>query len=116
MVTPDSEKRETPEYSLERVRDLAERGSVQFAGSRVFRDVENLGYAPENVHDCLRKLDKQHFRHSIWYSKTKSWNDVYRLSFMAPSGDVDHLYIKLKLNRDCVVVVLQSFHRDRDNG
>lgn len=113
MVTQDKESRDRPEYSLERIRALAAQGCVQYAGTRVEGDVMNLGYAPEDVHQCLQVLDGCHFHEAVRYPTTRHWLDVYRIRYPRPDGGVDPLYIKLKLNRDCVVIVLQSFHRDR---
>ena len=113
MVSDNTERRDRPEYSLSRVRELAEWGSVDYATSAVQRDVENLAYAPEDVHRCLQTLEESQFCHAERYHDSRVWLDVYRIRYPAPTGDVDPLYLKLKLNRDCVTVLLFSFHRDR---
>jgi len=112
-VGADPERRSSSEYSLEHIRSLAQRGMVRYGSRSVTRDVENLSYAPEDVHKCLQTLNACHFQHSLRYAPGSAWLDVYHLTYNAPTGDVDDLYIKLKLDRDCVVVILASFHRKR---
>lgn len=110
MVTRNGERRNQPEYSLQRVRELARTGSVDYGSRRVVRHVENLGYAPEDVCRCLAGLEAGHYRESIRYRENGPWLDVYLITCTGPAGHADSLYIKLKLNRDCIVVVLESFH------
>jgi len=107
------ERRKRPEYSLERVHELARRGEVDFVGPRVMQDVENLGYAHEDVCRCLACLDECHYRGTVRYENHPVWMDEYLISFASPTGHIDNLYIKLKLNRDCVVILLASFHTER---
>lgn len=122
MVSPeggDPEIKNSAEYSLEQIRSLAQRGMVRYGSRTVMRDVENLSYAPEDVHQCLQTLNQCHFQQSLRYAPGGPWLDVYHITYNvptgenAPTGDVDDLYIKLKLDRDCVVVILASFHRKR---
>jgi len=114
MVTDDSaEWKERPEYSLNRVRELAGAGAVHYGSQRVFVDTENLGYAPVDVHQCLASLEPSHFRKSIRYASLNFWWDVYLVTYDSPSGHRDDLYIKLKLDRDCITVVVGSFHKER---
>lgn len=98
---------------MDRIKELARGGRVRYASRTVQRDVENLEYAPEDVHQCLEALDSRLFSHAERYSEKEPWLDVYHISFRGPTGHLDPLYIKLKLNRDCVVVILHSFHRER---
>jgi motility quorum-sensing regulator/GCU-specific mRNA interferase toxin len=109
MVT-EAEHRDTPEYSLERVRTLAKDGSVYFGSRKVQRDIANLSYAPEDVHKCLQTLNECHFHRAERYAARGPWFDVYLISYAGPSGAIDDLYVKLKLDRDCIVVILASFH------
>lgn len=117
MVT-EASRRETPAYALPRIRKLAEAGAVDYAGRRVQQDVENLSYAPEDVHGCLSALNECHFHHAVQYQADGPWADVYIIPCRAPEGTavggvVDRLYVKLKLDRDRLRVVLLSFHRER---
>lgn len=112
MVTP-TERRDSPEYSLTRIRELAAEGCVRYLGRRVQRDVENLSYAPEDVHKCLQTLNNCHFHHAERYPPARPWFDVYLVPFTGPAGVLDELYVKLKLDRDCIYVELASFHRER---
>ncbi len=106
-------RRRSPEYALERVRDLASRRAVWYGGSRVQRDVENLGYTPDDVCNCLQLLNDCHFRGAVRYGPSGGWLDEYKISYPGPGGVIDELYVKLKLHRDAIVVILASFHRDR---
>lgn len=109
MVT-DKERRTTAEYSLSRVHELAAHGSVSYVSRKVQVDVANLSYAPEDVHKCLQTLNDGHFHHAERYPPGKVWFDVYLIFYPGPTGDLDELYVKLKLDRDCIVVDLASFH------
>ena len=71
-----------------------------------------LSMPPEDVWTCLQALDKCHFRHAERYNNDGPWLDVYHIPFQGPAG-IDELYVKFKLNRDCIVVILHSFHRKR---
>ena len=111
-MVSSKDRRNDPKYSLERVRELAARGAVRYVSRTVQHNVEDLEYAPEEVHLCLQTLDRCHFRHAERYSETGAWLDVYQISYRGPTG-IDELYVKLKLNRDCTVVILHSFHLKR---
>lgn len=111
MVTRNMDERKpTAEYSLRRIHELAAAGKVAYAGRIVERDIENLGYDPDYVARCLQTLNQCHFQESIRYGSTTPWMDVYRTKYPGPKGDLDDLYIKLKLDRDCVLISLNSFH------
>lgn len=113
-TTPDvPDRRRSPEYALTRIRDLARQRAVRYGGSSVQRDVENLGYSPDDVCNCLQLLNDCHFRGAVRYEPGGVWLDEYNISYPGPEGVIDELYVKLKLNRDCIVVILASFHRDR---
>jgi len=109
MVSSKEERRDKKEYSLDRIRELSERGDVMYLSSRVTRDVENLNYSPDDVHQCLSCLEEENYRGTVRYD-SKPWLDEYLISYTGPTGHTDNLYIKLKLNCDCVVIQLASFH------
>ena len=111
MVSEDLKKRSSKEFSLGRIHELAGNGKINYGNSDVQRDIENLGYSPEQVGECLGLLRTEHYRESIHYGDRKGWLDIYCISFSA-GKHVDDLYIKLKLNRDCIMIVLSSFHRE----
>ncbi|WP_321528301.1 type II toxin-antitoxin system MqsR family toxin [Sedimenticola selenatireducens] len=108
-VEVKAEKREA-EYSLSCIKRLAAEGSVSYASSRVQRHIENLDYSPSDVHECLSKLTPEHYQKSILYENRPSWLDVYHIRYAASGSYEEDLYIKLKLNRDCIIVELHSFH------
>jgi hypothetical protein len=112
MVTQWMEKRDRPESSLERIHELAAQQEVAYGSTRVQRHIDNLGYSLEAVCECLRCLTPGHFQHSVRYSANGPWQDVYLITYRSPSNHDDDLYIKLKLTRDCICVVLCSFHSE----
>lgn len=112
MVT-EPERRTTAEYSVTRVRDLAAQGCVRYLSRTVQRDVENLSYAPEDVHGCLQTLTECHFHHAERYPGKPVWFDVYLIKYPGPAGAIDELYVKLKLDQSCIYVGMASFHRER---
>lgn len=119
MVNRLADRRDTPVYDLDRVRELAGKGLVTFAGkkkeagTKVEQNAEDLGYSPDDVFACIASLQPGEFDESLLYPDEKFWQDVYKCRRTAPGGEVDDLYIKLKLTRNAVTVVLQSFHRER---
>lgn len=113
MVNSEAETRAHPTYDLDRVRELADAGRVRYASSRTENDIENLGYSPELVQRCLSTLEATHFQKSIRYEGKNFWLDVYRREFITPDEWVDELLIKLKLDRSCVTLILESFHQPR---
>jgi hypothetical protein len=113
MVTDKDEMRNTPEYSIQRIRELAASGHVRYMSTTVERDVQNLEYIPDDVHECLARLDKSHYYNSIRYAGRKYWLDVYHITCQGQTAFQDNLYIKLKLDRDCIWIDLASFHRER---
>ena len=112
MVNQWMESRAAPETSLARVGELAARQALEYASSRVQRDADNLGYSFEAVCKCLEHLGPEHFRRSVRYSPNGPWLDEYLMTYRGPTEHDDPLYIKLKLDRDCVWIILCSFHRE----
>ena len=113
MVTPDiTNKRSKPEYSLTRIRELAAKSKVIYGSGDVQRDISNLSYSLSDVCDCLCALEEGHYVESILYEKAAGWLDVYRRTWQLAGQQRDPLYIKLKLNNDCITIILASFHRE----
>jgi hypothetical protein len=113
MVNEQAQHRTFPSYSLDRIHELARFRHVEYGSSRVTVDVENLGYSIDDICRCLEILQPGHFSHAERYGETDKWLDIYRCTYPSPSGALDNLYIKLKLFKSCVSVVLHSFHRER---
>ena len=112
MVTQNSIKRKNPEYSLTRIKELAANGKVIYGSQNVHRDIANLSYSLSDVSQCLNALEPHHYLESTLYENTRIWLDVYLCSWHKEGGTIDPLYIKLKLNKDCITIVLASFHRE----
>lgn len=92
---------------------MAEQGKINYGSKKVEEYVEALGYTPEDVQKCLMMLEDYNFQESILYDNANTWLDVYRIKFNSPTGEVDDLYIKLKITRSCLLLVIQSFHPAR---
>jgi hypothetical protein len=114
MVTRGPSRRDTSSCSLTRVKELAADQAVTYASSRVENDITNLRYSLSDVCECLAALEPRDFSHSELHETAPAWLDVYKMSFQVDPNPVDDLYIKFKLDRDCIVIVLCSFHRERN--
>lgn len=112
MVTQWMETRAKPVCSLSRIHELAAQQAVHYGSSRVQNHTDNLGYSLEAVCECLARLAPENFHHAERYSPTGLWLDVYLVTYRGPTGHDDPLYIKLKLDRDCLCIILCSFHRE----
>ena len=113
MVNGPIETRSWATYALGRIRELAEHGLIVYASPSVRRDIENLEYESDAVSRCLAALEEGEFRRSLLYSNHRQWLDEYHTTYRGPRGHLDHLYIKLSLNRRCTRVVVYSFHLER---
>lgn len=112
MVTQFTARKDKPEYSLDRLHELARLRQVEYLGT-CERDIVNLGYDLDAVCLCLECLSANDFDHSERYSEKTSWRDVYLTRYRGPADCIDDLYIKLRLDRDCIVIYLHSFHQPR---
>ncbi|KHD05932.1 MAG: type II toxin-antitoxin system MqsR family toxin [Pseudomonadota bacterium] len=101
-----------PVYSLDTIHEVAQdKNKVILLGRKVEIDVTNLGYFKAKVAACLRELHKSDFHKTIYYEDTKLTFDVYKTKCHSPLGEVDDIYIKLKLNyKGEVFVEIGSFH------
>jgi Motility quorum-sensing regulator, toxin of MqsA len=119
MVTSGTERKDSPSCSLQRIQELASQEAVAYGSSTVEIDISNLRYSHEDVCECLRVLAPEDFSHAERYGPKQVWLDVYKISMEFPDerGRIftDELYIKLKLDKDCVTVVLMSFHPERNS-
>ena len=111
MVTQGNETREKPACALSRIIELAAEQAVIYGSSRVQNHIDALGYSFEAVCECLVQLRPDDFKEAVRYGNGP-WLDVYLMSYNGPDNQCDPLYIKLKLDRDCVCIVLCSFHRE----
>lgn len=99
----------TPSFDLQSVHAAVAAENVIFEGNST-RDRDNLGYTPEDVMSCLRKLEPNNFHKSEAYKGGALKADVYKLRH-EHEGCIDPLYIKLRLaTSGCLIL---SFHRER---
>ena len=121
MVTDAPERRNSPTCGLARIRELASQEAVIYGGAKVQIDIANLNYSLHDVCYCLQTLEQDEFSHAerYGYGPKEIWLDVYFTTMIYTDERgrqfEDELYIKLKLNRDCIAVVLMSFHPERDS-
>jgi hypothetical protein len=124
MVTIDerqTERREACTCSLETIRKLVSQEQVIYGSIKVERDISDLAYSLQDVCRCLQTLEEHEFSHAerYGYGPKEVWLDVYftTMIFTDERGREfeDELYIKLKLNADCIAVVLMSFHPENDS-
>ncbi len=109
----NEERRQQPEYDLQKIQEIALAGNVDYGSRRVMRDIENLGYSLDDVCRCLASLKKAHYRSSVRYQNTQIWLDEYNIRFSNTPEYTDDLYIKLKITANTIQLVLASFHRNR---
>jgi hypothetical protein len=109
MVNNSQKRQDKPSYSLDRIRELASREQVVTENRRVLRQSQNIGYTFDDICRCLAKLDAKFFKESILYEDSADWRDVYLVPNQHGKWS-DDLYIKLRLNRNCLVVLVDSFH------
>jgi hypothetical protein len=110
-MPPQHERKDSPTYALTRVKELAASESVSLTG-RSTRDSQDLGYSFEEVCRCVSELEPQDFDHSVRYETNWFWFDVYKMRNQTSRRRIDDLYIKIRLNRDCILVTVHSFHTE----
>jgi len=111
MVSPKGEgRRNEAEYSLDGIRRLAGFGQIELRGRRLRRHLAELDYQLDDVCHCLVCLQQHHFSHSERYEDDRRWHDVYKMRHTGRDGVTHDIYIKLRLDRDCIVIELCSFH------
>jgi Motility quorum-sensing regulator, toxin of MqsA len=106
MVTLDDEKRYGAACNLDVVKALAAQGCVIYYSPQVQKDIVVLGFEDEDVCARLCMLQPSNYAHSVRYAGLDLWFDVYLIA---------GLYVKFKLDRKCLNVVLHSFHPERDS-
>jgi motility quorum-sensing regulator/GCU-specific mRNA interferase toxin len=101
-----------PLYDLERVAEAARAGRVVLP-RRVQVDYQEIGYALDDVHDCLARLTPADYRGV--FERDGIQYDVYHPRYRGPTGHVDELYVKLSERSAAILsqVVLGSFHLQR---
>jgi hypothetical protein len=105
MVTQGEERhRDGPCNNLDTVKRLAAEGSLVYVGEDVQKDVDKIGLDDEGVCARLQTLELSHYDCSIKYGKFPVWLDVYLIA---------GLYVKLKLDKNCLNVALHSFHPEK---
>ena len=110
VSTERKERRNEAEYSLDGIRRLAGFKQIELRGRRLRRHLGELGYELDDLCDCLVSLQKHHFSHSERYHNYRRWHDVYKMRHAGKDGVSHDMYIQLRLDRDCIVIELCSFH------
>ncbi len=113
MVSKPPERRNRNEYSLDAIHRLAAKGNVSYGSKDVQKDIDDLQYSLNDVCKCLESLSTDDYDKSINYGDHKGWLDVYLCKWTSTQkspAETKKLYIKLKLNKDCILIVLASFH------
>jgi hypothetical protein len=106
MVTLDDEKRHGVSCNLDVVKALAAQGCIIYFSSQVQKDIDALGFEDDDVCARLGMLQPSNYAHSVRYAGLDLWLDVYLIA---------GLYVKFKLDRKCLNVVLHSFHPERNS-
>ena len=111
MVSSESkERRDEAKYSLDGIRRLAGFQQIELRGRRQRRHVAELNYELADLCHCLVCLQEHHFSHSERYANDRHWHDVYKMRHTGKDGVTHDMYIKLRLDRGCIVIELCSFH------
>ncbi len=98
-----------PTYSLDVIHQMAREPDKIFLSRLAQRDSLNLGYGMTDIVGCIGALQPSNFLN------TQNYNgiilDAYRILYSGPSGNVDDLYIKLRLTADQrLAISITSFH------
>jgi hypothetical protein len=112
MATTSPPRKDTPEYSLDRIKALGQSGQVFLLNPETtLRQMDTYSYDMQDLRDCLAGLRADEFRHSEFYDDVNKWNDVYKVEWRNEKVDiVEFLYVKVRLNRDESFTVVVSFH------
>ncbi len=100
-----------PRYSLDVIRQSAQKGSFRYDGRQVDRDIRNLGYTGDDVKRCISNLITGQFQKSIQYEN--AIYDVYITDYQKyDDAPIDKIYVKLRLlpNDELQIVGIGSFH------
>jgi hypothetical protein len=100
-----------PHYDLEKIIVAAKQRNIVYGGRKVNQDIANLGYTLDEVSDCIAQLRPEHHQ-KIWVSDdNSSVFDVYIIRFSPKEGQIDSIYMKLRLLKNGQIQVgLGSFH------
>jgi hypothetical protein len=103
-----------PHYSLDAIRQSAQKGSFRYDGRQVDRDIRNLVYTGDDVKRCISYLITDQFQKSIQYENATY--DAYITNYQKhDDAPIDKIYMKLRLltNGDLLIVGIGSFHLKR---
>ncbi|OAD19863.1 hypothetical protein THIOM_004476 [Candidatus Thiomargarita nelsonii] len=106
-----------PTYSLEEICKAAKMGNISYQGKseRPQIDAMNLGYSQDEIVKCLCSLSSSQFIESKKYTtprgNKKVTFDVYIATCTNSEGQLDNLYIKLRLSSSWLII--GSFHLPR---
>ena len=100
-----------PNYSLNVIREFAQKGSFRYDGRQVDRDIRNLGYTGDDVIRCILQLVTGQYQKTIQYENATY--DVYICDYQKDDeASIDKIYMKLRLlpNNELQIVGIGSFH------
>lgn len=101
-------------YCLKKVKNVAQKGKVEYRGRKVQRDISNLGYELKDVITCLIALTESDFHKTLRYDDNDDIDDiddVYHIEHFNPiTNSTDALYIKFCLINGSLTIDLASFH------
>ncbi|WP_340124539.1 type II toxin-antitoxin system MqsR family toxin [Methylobacter svalbardensis] len=103
-----------PSYSLDVIRQSAQKGDFRYDGRQVDRDIRNLGYTGDDVKSCIANIITNQFQKSIQYENATY--DVYISDYQKhDDAPIDKIYMKLRLlpNGELQIAGIGSFHLKR---
>ena len=103
-----------PNYNLQEVKTLAQEMKFEYAGRKVLRDINNLGYERKDVADCISQLSEADFSKTHYYPNQPA-QDAYICKFRKKTDiedevTEDELYIKFYLSNGQLRINFSSFH------
>ena len=113
---PAPTRRQSPEYDLNVVHQLAANEKIHYAGDRVYFTTLSMGFELPDVCRCLQQLSPAHFHESLRYGPRQHWQDVYLITTVSPTGETHDLYIKFKIFGSQLMLFVCSFHPENDTN
>ena len=94
-----------PLHDPDKVRSLAEQGTVHYASTSVEIRASSEGFSYEDVCKCITQVSDETYRTTLPYKNSPSPFDVHLCTWKDKI-----VYLKLKLSPSNMLVVVGSFH------